>query len=214
MYVIIICKLSHSNGFLYQIIVPMCVSCVSIPSSFGHLTCLLDREAKSRMAPLPYIGGIVSDLHTHNHNSNTFPELHRLRETLLPKTFLPQFPSKRSHIAFPNPQLFFASMVLGARTKQSLLVLTKTGLSTSLTSRLYLNHTFEFLSTNLLFFLPAPGADDDGSGTVTILEALRGLLASGLKPTRNVEFQWYAAEVCPFFAIVYLSYLIKYGVNE
>jgi len=49
-------------------------------------------------------------------------------------------------------------------------------------------------STNLLFFLPAPGADDDGSGTVTILEALRGLLASGLKPTRNVEFHWYAAE--------------------
>jgi leucyl aminopeptidase len=46
--------------------------------------------------------------------------------------------------------------------------------------------------------LAAPGADDDGSGTVTILEALRVLLQS--EAIRNgsaentVEFHWYSAE--------------------
>ncbi|KAI8318187.1 putative leucine aminopeptidase [Martensiomyces pterosporus] len=40
----------------------------------------------------------------------------------------------------------------------------------------------------------APGADDDGSGTVTILEALRVFAASGLKPARSIEFHWYAGE--------------------
>ena len=46
--------------------------------------------------------------------------------------------------------------------------------------------------------LAAPGADDDGSGTVTILEALRVLLqdkdiAHG-KAENTVEFHWYSAE--------------------
>ncbi|KAF2843674.1 Zn-dependent exopeptidase [Patellaria atrata CBS 101060] len=44
----------------------------------------------------------------------------------------------------------------------------------------------------------APGADDDGSGTVTILEALRVLLTdsrvkAGQAPN-TIEFHWYAAE--------------------
>ncbi|KAK8198013.1 hypothetical protein HDK77DRAFT_35099 [Phyllosticta capitalensis] len=51
-------------------------------------------------------------------------------------------------------------------------------------------------------FLPsilgAPGADDDGSGTVTILEALRVLLSSEDiatgKGENTVEFHWYSAE--------------------
>lgn len=55
-------------------------------------------------------------------------------------------------------------------------------------------------STN--FILPsifaAPGADDDGSGTVTILEALRVLLESDEivhgNATNTVEFHWYSAE--------------------
>ena len=46
--------------------------------------------------------------------------------------------------------------------------------------------------------LPAPGADDDGSGTVTILEALRVLVsdervASNLAEN-TIEFHWYSAE--------------------
>lgn len=49
-------------------------------------------------------------------------------------------------------------------------------------------------STNMWPFLPAPGADDDGSGTVTILEAYRALIASGFAPKRTVEFHWYSAE--------------------
>ncbi|KAJ1935806.1 hypothetical protein GGF37_005853 [Kickxella alabastrina] len=40
----------------------------------------------------------------------------------------------------------------------------------------------------------ANGADDDGSGTVTILESLRVLLASDFQPERTVEFHWYAGE--------------------
>ncbi|KAF1952912.1 transferrin receptor [Byssothecium circinans] len=44
----------------------------------------------------------------------------------------------------------------------------------------------------------APGADDDGSGTVTILEAMRVLLTNeevraGRQPN-TIEFHWYAAE--------------------
>lgn len=50
-------------------------------------------------------------------------------------------------------------------------------------------------STNLLPFLNAPGADDDGSGTVTNLEALSLLIASGFRPVNSsVEFHWYSAE--------------------
>jgi len=50
----------------------------------------------------------------------------------------------------------------------------------------------------LPWFLAAPGADDDGSGTVTILEALRVLLQSpgvvnGSAPN-TIEFHWYSAE--------------------
>ena len=46
--------------------------------------------------------------------------------------------------------------------------------------------------------LAAPGADDDGSGTVTILEALRVLLQSSDiangTAQNTVEFHWYSAE--------------------
>lgn len=46
--------------------------------------------------------------------------------------------------------------------------------------------------------LSAPGADDDGSGTVTIMEALRVLLTSQDiikgKGENTVEFHWYSAE--------------------
>ncbi|KAI2622215.1 Zn-dependent exopeptidase [Hypomontagnella submonticulosa] len=55
-------------------------------------------------------------------------------------------------------------------------------------------------SINLWFpsVLAAPGADDDGSGTVTILEAFRILLSSeevvkGNAPN-TIEFHWYSAE--------------------
>jgi hypothetical protein len=39
------------------------------------------------------------------------------------------------------------------------------------------------------------GADDDGSGSVTILEAYRALITSDFRPERTVEFHWYSAEV-------------------
>ncbi|KAF9125411.1 Leucine aminopeptidase 1, partial [Mortierella sp. 14UC] len=40
----------------------------------------------------------------------------------------------------------------------------------------------------------SPGADDDGSGTVTILEVFRSLVGTGFRPNRPVEFHWYSAE--------------------
>ncbi|KAI0771859.1 peptidase [Trametes elegans] len=49
-------------------------------------------------------------------------------------------------------------------------------------------------STNNWPFLPAPGADDDGSGSMSILEAYRALVASDFQPERAVEFHWYSAE--------------------
>ncbi|KAK3381062.1 hypothetical protein B0H63DRAFT_474830 [Podospora didyma] len=51
-------------------------------------------------------------------------------------------------------------------------------------------------SANYLFpLLPAPGADDDCSGSVSILEAFRVLAESGFTPKNGpVEFHWYAAE--------------------
>ncbi|OBZ76197.1 Leucine aminopeptidase 1 [Grifola frondosa] len=49
-------------------------------------------------------------------------------------------------------------------------------------------------STNMWPFLPAPGADDDGSGSMSILESYRALLAANFQPTRTVEFHWYSAE--------------------
>lgn len=51
-------------------------------------------------------------------------------------------------------------------------------------------------SANYMFpLLPAPGADDDGSGTVTILEAFRVLAMNGFIPKEGpVEFHWYAGE--------------------
>ncbi|KAG8867928.1 Leucine aminopeptidase 1, partial [Serendipita sp. 405] len=52
-------------------------------------------------------------------------------------------------------------------------------------------------STNMLPFWGAPGADDDGSGSVTILEAYRVLLATGFKPKNDIEFHWYSAEHAP-----------------
>jgi len=40
----------------------------------------------------------------------------------------------------------------------------------------------------------SPGADDNGSGSITILEILRVLASSNFIPTYPIEFQWYAAE--------------------
>ncbi|KAL1917653.1 uncharacterized protein VTP21DRAFT_4046 [Calcarisporiella thermophila] len=40
----------------------------------------------------------------------------------------------------------------------------------------------------------APGADDDGTGSVTLLEILRVLTSSKFTPERSLEFHWYAAE--------------------
>lgn len=40
----------------------------------------------------------------------------------------------------------------------------------------------------------APGAYDDGSGSVNLIESFRKLTAAGFKPTNPVEFPWYAGE--------------------
>lgn len=40
----------------------------------------------------------------------------------------------------------------------------------------------------------SPGADDDGSGSISLLEILRALIADDFVPELPIEFQWYAAE--------------------
>ncbi|KAH9937807.1 Zn-dependent exopeptidase [Epithele typhae] len=40
----------------------------------------------------------------------------------------------------------------------------------------------------------APGADDDGTGTVNLIEVLRALIAAGWQPATPVEFHWYSGE--------------------
>ncbi|CAE6418029.1 unnamed protein product [Rhizoctonia solani] len=40
----------------------------------------------------------------------------------------------------------------------------------------------------------APGADDDGTGTVNVMEIFRVLVSSNFKPTRNIEFHFYSGE--------------------
>ncbi|OXA60778.1 Leucine aminopeptidase 1 [Folsomia candida] len=40
----------------------------------------------------------------------------------------------------------------------------------------------------------APGADDNASGSVVVLETLRVLIEGGYIPKRTIEFHWYAAE--------------------
>jgi bacterial leucyl aminopeptidase len=44
------------------------------------------------------------------------------------------------------------------------------------------------------YFSNKPGADDDGSGSVTVLETLRTVLASGMQFKKPIYFIWYAAE--------------------
>jgi leucyl aminopeptidase len=46
-------------------------------------------------------------------------------------------------------------------------------------------------------FLPAPGADDDGSGSMTILESYRALLAA--KFTRKYRGGWAVLRLMPAF---------------
>jgi leucyl aminopeptidase len=45
----------------------------------------------------------------------------------------------------------------------------------------------------------SPGADDDGSGSVTILEAFRVLVTGGFDPVHPVEFQWVSVMRCLAF---------------
>ncbi|KAI1314603.1 Leucine aminopeptidase 1 [Mortierella claussenii] len=44
------------------------------------------------------------------------------------------------------------------------------------------------------YFGRSPGADDDGSGSITMLEVFRSLINTGFRPVRPVEFHWYSAE--------------------
>lgn len=50
------------------------------------------------------------------------------------------------------------------------------------------------MDTLYSLFSNKPGADDDGSGTVTVLEAVRTLLSSGMHFKKPIYFIWYAAE--------------------
>jgi bacterial leucyl aminopeptidase len=40
----------------------------------------------------------------------------------------------------------------------------------------------------------APGADDDGTGTVNLIEIVRALVDSDFEPATPLEFHWYSGE--------------------
>lgn len=51
-----------------------------------------------------------------------------------------------------------------------------------------------------------PGADDDGSGSVTVMETARTILASGMKFKKPIYFIWYSAEE---MGLVGSGYVVK-----
>lgn len=51
-----------------------------------------------------------------------------------------------------------------------------------------------FDSTTGAASAPAPGADDNASGSVVVLESLRVLAEAGFAPTNTLEFHWYGGE--------------------
>lgn len=51
----------------------------------------------------------------------------------------------------------------------------------------------------------APGADDDGTGTVNLLEAFRVLMKGGFQPATPVEFHWYVHFSCDGRVVVLIA---------
>jgi bacterial leucyl aminopeptidase len=47
-------------------------------------------------------------------------------------------------------------------------------------------------NTFILFYLS--GADDDGTGTVNLIEVFRVLMTNAFEPSTPVEFHWYSGE--------------------
>lgn len=93
-------------------------------------------------------------------------------------------------------------VVIGAHLDRS--VPSRTLLPFALTNRFCSTNNWPFLpapgnlalcATRVCSLTSLPGADDDGSGSMSILEAYRGLVAAGFQPERAVEFHWYSAEV-------------------
>lgn len=60
-------------------------------------------------------------------------------------------------------------------------------------------------------FSKKPGADDDGTGTVTVLEVARTILESGMQFKKPIYFIWYAAEE---EGLVGSGYVVKYFQNK
>ncbi|KAG7909670.1 hypothetical protein KL906_002426 [Ogataea polymorpha] len=78
---------------------------------------------------------------------------------------------------------------------QSSYILRITGTNNSVeTPTIVLGAHIDSMNLVLPSFLRAPGADDDGSGVVTLLETLRIVTEHGLSFPNHIEFHFYAAE--------------------
>lgn len=62
------------------------------------------------------------------------------------------------------------------------------------TPRIVLSAHLDSTAKIMPMFMPAPGADDDGSGTTTILEVFRILSSHHLDLSHPIEFMFYSAE--------------------
>ncbi|KIM38304.1 hypothetical protein M413DRAFT_244225 [Hebeloma cylindrosporum] len=60
----------------------------------------------------------------------------------------------------------------------------------------------------------APGADDDGTGTVNLLEAFRVLMKGEFRPATPVEFHWYALSPLAMYGLSCSYYMCRYSGEE
>ncbi|EPS37443.1 hypothetical protein H072_8862 [Dactylellina haptotyla CBS 200.50] len=109
--------------------------------------------------------------------------------------------SKVNETASVNPLVLVAPFIhnwgqnsIIAHVPPSAEDVTDMGIESTTTKRIVIGAHQDSVNLLLPMYLRSPGADDDGSGTVTILEAFRVLVEAALPLKNPVEFHWFSAE--------------------
>ncbi|MBK9293938.1 MAG: M20/M25/M40 family metallo-hydrolase [Oligoflexia bacterium] len=95
--------------------------------------------------------------------------------------------AKELSMKFNRPDVSITIIPTGSWYKQDSVLVRIPGKNSSLAGVLIGGHMDTYNNQK-------PGADDDGSGTVSVQELLTGVLQSGLKFNRDIYFAYYAAE--------------------